>query len=466
MALKLPIDAALPSILEKLKKSGTLVLTADPGAGKTTRVPPAVTKTGSGKVLVLEPRRIAAIASALRVAEEQGWTLGEEVGYWVRHDPRFNERTRLIFLTEALLTRRMLSDPRLEGVSTVIIDEFHERSIHCDLAIGLLKELKSRERPDLQIIVMSATIQAEKVAEFLDDAPIEKVPGKLFPMQITLDKNSQLLQTTPQFIDRVAAKTQEALTRTKSGDVLVFLPGVGEIERLKRGLHQLTVEVHALHGRLEPEEQKRVLRSGDPAKRRVILATNVAESALTIDGVAVVVDSGLERVSRLHPKTMRPSLGLQRISKASATQRAGRSARQAEGHVFRLWNQFDERSMPDEIPAEILREDLTGTLLFLAELGIGDFAGFSWYEAPSPAQLKHATDELLSIGALEKYGASFRITALGQQLLQYPLHPRLAKVAIESTKLGMGEWGARFAVLLHERMPADRGGGGGAGSRA
>lgn len=458
MAVTLPIDAALPSILEKIKRAGALVLTADPGAGKTTRVPPALARAFPGKVLVLEPRRIAAIASALRVAEEQGWTVGEEVGYWVRHDPRFNDRTRLIFLTEALLTRRMLSDPRLEGISAVILDEFHERSIHCDLAIGLLKELRSLERPDLRLVVMSATIQAEKIAAFLDDAPVEEVPGRLFPMTIALDKNSQLLQTTPQFIDRVAAKIQEALTKTKAGDVLVFLPGVGEIERVKRQLQPLPIEVHALHGRLEADEQKRVLRAGDPARRRVILATNVAESALTIDGVAVVVDAGLERVSRLHPKTMRPSLGLQRISKASATQRAGRSARQTEGHVFRLWNQFDERSMPDEIPAEILREDLCATLLFLAEMGIADFAGFSWYEAPAPAQLRHAADELLAIGALEKGAAGFRITLLGKQMLSLPLHPRLAKIVIEAARLGMGEWGARFAVLLHEKLPADKGG--------
>lgn len=453
MALSpLPIDSFIPKVCEILKDSGSLVLSAAPGAGKTTRIPPGVAGLCQGQVLVLEPRRMAALASAHRVAEEQSWRVGSEVGYWVRFDAQFTSKTKIIYLTEALLTRKLLEDPDLKEVSMVILDEFHERSLHTDLALGLLKELQALARPDLKLIVMSATMDAERVSQFLDDAPIIEVPGLLHPLEIQNEVKSQLLQTGPEFIQRIAAKTKEALSGAQGGDVLVFLPGVGEINRTQEALSRLGVSALPLHGRMPIESQRSILFPGSQRSgRRVILSTNVAESAVTVDGVATVIDSGLERVSFVQSRTGSRSLRLQRISKASARQRAGRSARQQAGRVFQMWNSFDERTMPEEIPPEILREDLSTTLLSLARLGVSDFRAFSWFDAPSVDQLKYASEVLLKIGALESLQQGrFRITDYGLRLLRLPLSPRLAHLVLASQKLEFSYWGVRFAAILQE----------------
>lgn len=466
MTTHLPIDDFLDEILGSLKAHPSLVLTAAPGAGKTTRVPPFLMKAArkgafpKGKILVLEPRRVAAMASALRVADEINEKVGESIGYWVRFDPVFNQQTEVIFLTEALLTRKLLEDPKLVGVSCVILDEFHERSIHTDVAIGMLKELQSLERPDLKIIVMSATLDAAAVSKFLDEAPWLDVSGKLFPMDMNYDKNSQLLQTGPIFTERVTQKIREVLSARPSGDILVFLPGVGEIERLATSLtaNRLgsAVAIEVLHGRLTSEEQKQVLRTRKPNDPlRIILSTNIAESAVTIDGVSVVIDTGLERVSKLHPQTRQKMLSLDRISKSSATQRAGRSARQKPGTVYRLWNSLDERSMPENLLPEILREDLSTTLLSLAQLGVRNFRNFSWLEAPTPQSLQAAVASLSRIDALESTDSknasiqnSYTITEHGKAILRYPLPPELGNLILQAKRLGCLEWGIRFAALL------------------
>lgn len=445
----LPIDPFLPAILATVAGGRSLVLTAAPGAGKTTRLPPALLGKVQGQVLVLEPRRIAAIASAQRIAEENGWELGREVGYQVRFDNRTSRDTRLIFLTEALLLRRMLRDPELRGVGCVVLDEFHERSLHVDLALGALQELRQLSRPDLRLAVMSATLDPAPLLSFLGDADHADVPGKLHPLQVCYDTKPMQLRTGPDFTERMAKLVQKAAQEQPQGDLLVFLPGRGEIEWLRGELegwaHSRNISVFALHGQLELAEQKEALR---PRKnRKVILATNVAESSLTVDGVRVVVDSGLARVSQIHPKTGFASLDLSRISKASATQRAGRAARQAPGTVYRAWIPYDELSMKDYEPAELHRSDLSESLLLLAALGVSNPASFSWFEAPPAKALESARSFLLAIGAVNGAGA---LTGLGEKLRELPVHPRIAKLLVRGQEMGLGKLAAEIGALLSE----------------
>jgi ATP-dependent helicase HrpB len=455
----LPIDAFLPAVTSLVAKGASLVLTAAPGAGKTTRLPPALLRQVQGQVLVLEPRRIAAIASAQRIAEENGWELGREVGYQVRFDNRSSRDTRLVFLTEALLMRRLLRDPELRGVGCVVLDEFHERSLHVDLALGALKELRELARPDLRLVVMSATLDPAPLLSFLGDAEHADVPGKLFPLEIRYDEKPMLLRTGPDFTEKMQRLVQKAAQEQPQGDLLVFLPGRGEIEWLRGALEPWAeardISLFALHGQLELGEQKEALR---PRKnRKVILATNVAESSLTVDGVRVVVDSGLARVSQIHPKTGFASLDLSRISKASATQRAGRAARQAPGTVYRAWIPYDELSMKDYEPAELQRSDLSESLLLLAALGVSNPESFSWFEKPPAKAMESARAFLLAIGALNPDGS---LTSLGQSLRELPVHPRIAKLLVNGEAMGLGRLAAEIAALLSEpggRLPPGHG---------
>ncbi len=442
-----------------MKAGKSLVLTAAPGAGKTTRLPPALLAEVQGQVLVLEPRRIAAIASAQRIAEENGWELGREVGYQVRFDNRSSRETRLLFLTEALLTRRLLRDPELKGVGCVVLDEFHERSLHVDLALGALKELKELYRPDLHIVVMSATLDPAPLLSYLGEAVHADIPGKLHPLEIRYDDKSMLLRTGPEFTERIQRLVQKAAQEQPLGDILVFLPGRGEIERLRTALgpwaEDRDISLFALHGQLDLAEQKEALR---PRKnRKVLLATNVAESSLTVDGVRVVVDSGLARISQIHPKTGFASLDLSRISKASATQRAGRAARQAPGTVYRAWIPYDEFSMKNYEAAELFRSDLSESLLLLAALGVPQPESFSWYEAPPSKALDSARAFLRAIGAV---GADGKLTALGEKLRELPVHPRVAKLLLRGEEMGLGNLACELAALLSEpggRLPPGHG---------
>ena len=449
--IRLPIDSQLDAILQSLKSHRNLVLSASPGAGKTTRFPPRLLELTDKKVLVLEPRRIAAVSAAARIADEQGWKLGEQVGYQIRFDSNFSASTRLIFLTEALMNRKILADPELKDVGIVVLDEFHERSQHVDLALGLLKEMQELSRPDLQIVVMSATLQAEPIAQFLGESDQVEVPGQSHPLEIIYSKTAQKLQTGFEFIESVTQMVPTAMSGLKSGEhLLVFLPGVGEIERCAEKLEPWAREkkhkILKLHGNLSLEEQKEVLTPTNESK--IILATNIAESSLTIDGVRVVLDSGLQRRSSIHPKTGFPSLEIARISRSSATQRSGRAARQAPGRCFRLWSQLDELSMPVEETAEILRVDLSEALLFLASQGVRDFMGFTWFEHPAPDQIQKSQKHLKVLGALT---ASNELTDLGRKLLKFPLPPRLGKLLLTAESMGIGKTGADLAALLLER---------------
>lgn len=449
--IALPIDSQLPAIAQALREKKNLVLSAAPGAGKTTRLPPQLLQLTDKKVLVLEPRRIAAVGAALRISEEQNWQLGQEVGYQIRFDSKVSEGTRLIFLTEALLNRKLIADPILKDVGMVVLDEFHERSQHVDLALGLLKELQELERPDLQIVVMSATLQAEPIAQFLGDCSTVQVPGQSYPLDIQYIPTAQKLRTGPEFIELVCKQAKNiSLSLGGSEHLLVFLPGLGEIERCSEALnswsHENKVRLFKMHGNLSLEEQREVLKP--TTEKKIIFSTNVAESSITIDGVTAVLDSGLQRRSSINPKTGFPSLDLTRISKSSAIQRSGRAARQKPGKCLRLFSKMDELSMTDQEQPEILRTDLSEALLFLAHQGISDFQNFAWFEIPPLEVLQRAERHLICLGALN---GEKKLTALGRKLISLPLPPRLGKLLLEATQLGQLQLGADLAALLLER---------------
>lgn len=444
--IPLPIDEHVPDILNRLKGSSGLVLTAEPGAGKTTRLPPALYQAFSGKILVLEPRRMAAAAAAARVAQEQGWPLGEEVGYQVRFENRTGPKTRLTFLTEALLARRLLSDPELKDVAVVVLDEFHERSIHVDLALGLLRELQLLGHP-VKIVVMSATMKAAPIAEFLGNVPCVQVPGQLFPMTIEYQSAPLRLRLDNEFYRLLQTGVKRALQESPQ-DVLVFLPGAGEIRRAAQELESLRTiaPVEILHGTLSLAEQQAVLRPR--SQRRIILSTNIAESSLTIDGVAAVVDSGLARVLRQDPRSGFSRLEVCRIAKANADQRAGRAARQRPGFCFRMWSKTEMAGFQAQEVPEILRTDLSETLLYLALQGVTNFEDFLWFEKPLSSQILRAKAELLQLEALDSQG---KITPLGRSLAQWSLPPRLGRLMQESVALSSPALGADLCAILSER---------------
>lgn len=446
--ISLPIDDFTPAIEDSLRSGNNLVITAAPGAGKTTRLPPALLNVVAKKIIVLEPRRMAAIAAAHRIAEEQGWQVGNEIGYQVRFANKTSPRTRLIFMTEALLARQMIADPELKDVDLVILDEFHERSMHVDLALGLLRELQELGR-DIKILVMSATLEAEKIASYLNNCPVIEVPGKLFELDIRYQKGSQVLQTLPSFYDNLVQTVKEAQGKT-SQDILVFLPGVGEIDRAQNALQNWAdtkgIELIPLHGSLNIDEQRKALQKS--SRQRVILSTNIAESSVTLDGVNTVIDSGLAKNMKQDHRTGFSRLELGRISLSSAIQRSGRAARQFPGVCYRLWNKMDELSFGKSDVAEIQRIDLTESLLFLSAQGVSDFASFSWYEKPPVVALQNAARFLKISGAIDENN---KITDLGKKILLFPLPVRLGKLMLVGMEIGATELASEVAALLQER---------------
>ncbi len=448
---ELPIDDFLASIASAFQKNKNLIISASPGAGKTTRVPVALSQVSQKQIWVLEPRRIAAMSSASRIAEENQWTLGEQVGYQVRFEKKFSQNTQILFLTEALLLRKMKEDPELKNVSAVILDEFHERSVHVDLALAVLKELQESFRPDLKMVVMSATLNTKILTDYLPNAPVFEVPGRIFPQKIIFQDKAQLLRTGPDFTERISSLVSSALRQQPEGDLLCFLPGRGEIERLKQKLLAVvdqSFEIHTLHGQMNLQEQRSVLVPSVHKKRKIILATNIAESSLTIDGVRIVVDSGLVRQQQLDPRTGFEALLLTRISKASATQRAGRASRQAPGVVYRAWTSHEESSQKDFETPEIERVDLAESLLLLASHGVSHFESFSWLSAPPARTLQQSLDFLIALGVLDSQS---RLTPLGQKLSDLPLHPRLAKLLIVGQQKECVAFSCEIAALLSER---------------
>lgn len=450
--IHLPVDDFIPEILEHLKSSNAIVVTASPGAGKTTRIPAALMQLSKKKVAVLEPRRIAAVAAAHRVAEEENQEVGTGIGYEVRFDRKITADTKLVFLTEALLSRKLLSDPQLKEFDIVVLDEFHERSLHTDTALALLYELQQLERPDLKIVIMSATLEAQKISEYLGNAPIVNMPGRLFPLEVHYDSKPQGLLWGWDYAKRVAEKIKVAV-RSGEKDTLVFLPGVFEIDQTMKTLAEdasfNSFMVLPLHGRLDLREQRRALQP--QGQRKIILSTNVAESSVTVDGLDAVVDTGLERSSVFQMQSGFGKLTTHRISLASATQRAGRAARQFPGKCFKLWTPLDEKSFPPFSQPEIKSQDLTETLLFLSFLGIKDFESFSWFEVPPKANLKFALDKMRNLHLLDNQG----ITALGKKVLMHPMSIRLSLLMENFKAAGHEALGAWVCAFLSERIAGE-----------
>lgn len=428
------------------------MLVAPTGAGKTTRVPLALLSAGvaagldgGGQIVMLEPRRIAARAAARRMAEETGTTLGEEVGYQVRFDRKAGPRTKILVVTEGILVQRLQADPFLEGVGAVIFDELHERSLATDLSLAMARRVQREVRPDLKLLAMSATLDPGPIAAFLGNAPTIESRGRLFPVDILYSDRPDD-RSLPA---RIAAGVRTVLSET-SGDVLVFLPGVGEIQRCAEALAGLAAEqnlaVLSLYGDLPPERQDEVLRP--LSRRKVVLATNVAETSLTLDGVTAVVDSGQVRRLRFDPATGLDRLELGKISRASADQRAGRAGRQAPGICLRLWPTYENATLAERETPEIARVDLAGPALQLLAWGETDLAAFGWFESPSPESLAAAVKLLRQLGAFDNV-----VTALGSTMARLPVHPRLARLLIEGQRAGRTREAALLAALLAERDP-------------
>lgn len=431
----LPVDAILPEITESLNRHPNLVIEAPPGAGKTTRVPPAILGTVTGEVVVLEPRRIAARLAARRIAWEMGEPLGETVGYQVRFEQAVGPRTRLRFVTEGVLTRRLLSDPYLKGVAAVVLDEFHERHLEGDLALALLKRLQQTQ-PDLRIVVMSATLDAAPVAQYLGGCATVRSEGILF------DTSIKHLPYSPEPLETQVKNAVEMLIDEQhSGDILTFLPGAPEIRRAIRECTAVAQRagllVLPLHGSLTPEEHDRAV--SPAAQRKLILATNVAETSVTVEGVTAVIDSGLARFATYSPWSGLPTLHIGRISKASAKQRAGRAGRTGPGRVLRLYTEQDYLRRPEQAPPEIVRSDLSQLCLDLRAMQISQINNMDWLDAP-PVEAVQLAESLL-----DRLGAT---GSMAQQLARFPLPPRLSRILVEAMERGVGEDGCVAAALL------------------
>jgi ATP-dependent helicase HrpB len=447
--LALPIDSLVPRILALLDTESNLVLEAPPGAGKTTRVPPALLGLDRGEVLVLEPRRLAARLAARRVAAEMGEAPGETVGYQVRFEDVSGPRTRLRFLTEGVLTRRLLSDPQLRGAGIVVLDEFHERHLDGDVALALLLRLQKTTRPDLQLVVMSATLDAGPIAAHLGGCPVVRSEGRLFDLTISHTPHS----ASP-LEDQVAAAVERLLAEGGEGDILVFLPGAAEIRRAARACERVAARagllVLPLYGDLPQAEQDRAVQPS--WQRRLILSTNIAESSITIEGVRAVIDSGLARVAADSKATGLPSLQVARISKASATQRAGRAARTGPGKAIRLYTVDDFARRPEQGEPEIARRELSQLCLELHAMGIAETGSLPWLLAPPVGSVEAAETLLRLLGALDREG---KLTGEGKRMARLPLHPRLARLILEAEARGAAEDGCAIAALLSagERPP-------------
>ena len=428
---ELPIDPFVPDIVRASERRRSVIVSAAPGAGKSTRVPPALTTLG--RVMLLQPRRVAARSLARRIAAERGWKVGEEVGWQIRFENRTTDRTQLVVATEGVLTARLQRDPFLSDFRVVVLDEFHERSIHADLAIALVRQaLEARD--DLRLVVMSATLDLAPIRKFLGETELFEVPGRMFPVEIVHRP------------DEDVAAVARSIVGSAKGDVLCFLPGAREIDAAKFELERgaLGARVHRLHGTLPPDEQERAL--APSTEKKIILATNIAETSLTIDGVTDVIDSGYHRVLRYDAARALDHLVLERIPRDSAEQRAGRAGRTAPGRAFRLW---DARQIlePHREP-EIERADLAPTLLEVIAWG-ADPRTFAWFEAP-PAPAVEKTLRLLELlGAVE----GVRLTELGRAMHRFSLHPRIARFLLATNR---SDRALRAALLLEEgRLSAD-----------
>jgi ATP-dependent helicase HrpB len=440
----LPIDPLLPEVVASLRAHPTLVLEAPPGAGKTTRVPRALLDAGMaehGEIVILEPRRLAARMAARRVADELGDKLGGTVGYQVRFEDVSSARTRIRFVTEGVLGRKLIASPDLAGIAVVVLDEFHERHLQGDVALALVERLRRTRRPELRVIAMSATLATAPLAVHLG-APVLRSEGRRFDVAV---------EHLPQPDDRpLAAQVASAIRRLVAegldGDVLVFLPGAGEIRSAREACEKLATEADLalvpLHGDLSPDEQDTAVRPG--SRRKVILSTNVAESSITIEGVVAVVDAGLARVASQAPWSGLPRLRVEKVSRASAVQRAGRAGRTRPGRCLRLYTRADFESRPEHEAPEIRRLDLAQTELDLAALGAVDIP---WLEPPPEGHVRAARELLRRLRAIDAAG---HVTETGRAMLRFAVHPRAARVLVEAERRGVADDGCVAAAILAE----------------
>ncbi|MDG2390289.1 MAG: ATP-dependent helicase HrpB [Planctomycetaceae bacterium] len=445
----LPIEAVLPELLTHLETANSAVLHAPTGAGKTTRVPPAIwnaSLSDDKQIVMLEPRRIAARAASRRIASEMQESLGGLVGYQVRFDSRKSAETKLLTVTDGILLRRLQDDPFLEDVGVAVFDEFHERGLESDVCLAMIRRVQQTIRPDLKIVVMSATLDAEPIAEYLGGCPIVKSEGRQHPVEVKYLKRRDQRKIEEQ----IATQLPDVLNQTP-GDILIFLPGVGEIFRTARELESIAnkhnLKLLQLYGDLPLDQQDEVL--APSPQRKVVLATNVAESSLTIDGVTGVIDSGLARSMQFNHDLGLDRLELVPISQASAEQRTGRAGRTAPGYCLRLWEQAQHRHRPEHDTAEIHRVDLSGVFLQLKVWGESDLQSFPWFEPPAESSANHAERLLTRLGALDETGP----TILGISMSRLPVTPRLARLLVEGHRRGIPDRIATLAALLSERNP-------------
>src|SRR3982075_1699183 len=446
----LPIDAALDDLSRALAENNAAVLVAPPGAGKTTRVPLALLDApwiGDKKIIMLEPRRIATRASAERMAKTLGERVGETVGYRVRFGSKVSRSTRIEVVTEGIFSRQILDDPELTGVAAVLFDEFHERSLDADLGLALARDAQMGLREDLRILVMSATLDGARVGKLLGDAPLVASEGRAFPVE-----TRYLGRKADAPLERQMADAVTTSLRADPGSVLAFLPGAAEIRRtqnfLSERVHDAGIEIVPLYGALDAGVQDRAIAPAPKGQRKVVLATSIAETSLTIEGVRIVVDSGVARVPRYEPDIGLTRLETVRASRAAVDQRRGRAGRTEPGVCYRLWDEPQTASLMAYTQPEILSADLSSMVLDLAQWGVSDPTTLAFLDSPPAPALNEARSLLRELGALDSDG---RITAEGQSLRALALPPRLARMIVDSHRLGAGEEAADIAAILTER---------------
>ncbi len=451
-AVELPVRKILPRLEQALADAGTAVLTAPPGSGKTTLVPLALLDASwlaGKKIVMLEPRRIATRLAAGYMSGLSGEKVGNTVGYQVRFEKKISNRTRIEVVTEGILCRRLQQDPELADTGLIIFDEFHERSLNSDLAFTLCLDVRAGLRDDLRLLVMSATMDAEPVSRLLGNAPIISGQGRIWPVTVThLPPVPQFDSSRPDHISRTTVRAIRQVLTAEQGDILVFLPGIGEIRRVQR---QLTAQgnyvVRPLHGGLKPAEQELAILPDSHGRQRIILATTIAETSVTIEGITAVIDCGWKRVPRFDANSGLSRLDTVRVSRASAEQRAGRAGRLAAGTCYRLWNKGVDAGLQSFDQPEILQADLAPLMLELANWGVHDPAELRWLDAPPKGAFRQAGQLLVQLGALDSQA---RITQSGKLMAGLPLHPRLARMVVGAGRKNRQK-AVELAALLSER---------------
>ncbi len=455
MIPELPINEVLPDLRAALAKRGAAVLIAPPGAGKTTAIAPALLTEEwcTGQIILTSPRRVAARAAAERMAQMLGEKPGQTIGYATRMDTKVSAKTRVLVVTEGIFVNRVFDDPELPGVSAVLFDEAHERSLDCDLGLALALEARNVLREDLRVLAMSATIDGARFSQLLgDDAPVIESAGRSYPLELRWLGRNAAQPVETQMVDAIITARRE----NETGDILAFLPGVREIERVGEQLSDRLSEtpILPLHGQVDPVSQRTAIKRDPEGRQRIVLASAIAETSLTLDGVSIVVDSGLARYAEFDPAAGTQRLVTRAASRAAAIQRAGRAARQGPGIAYRLWEEPGHAGRPEFAPPEITTADLAPLLLSLANWGTRDPASLAWLDPPPEASIASARERLSAMGALDEEG---NITEWGRQIASLPIGPDSAAAVLFGAKVGQAEDAAKMALLLQERGLGGRG---------